>query len=218
MMTRLALLCAAMAGLRAASSAPCYGKLDGDTTFETPCYTVEADDGRGLEVRTFAGDATLVTFPAASSLNYGQALTETADLVICYFTGECNENATNALDARTVPLTLRTPNNPNNFYEGAMALAPSKWPHTSAFPVATYGDVLKNLNGTIASLSGHFPQAPAEADFDALCAELKKGVSALGYRVLQRSHFTPTHARYYSQSKSNDLPWDAECWVGVAKV
>ena len=100
-----------------------------------------------------------------------------------------------------------------------MALAASKFNVSYPdFPIASYGDVLTPLVGTIGSISGQFPQAPAEADFDALCSELAKALPALGYRVLQRSHFSPTHARYYGQQKTNDLPWEAECWLGVQKT
>jgi hypothetical protein len=199
-----------------AVGAPCFGKLDGDTIFETPCTSILADDGRGMQVREFSGDATLVTYAAPPSYSYDEGLQDTADLIICYFTGECNENATNLLDARTVPLTLRPSTKSFNFYEGGMAIAPSKWPRNASFPVATYGDMLGNLNGTIGVLVGHFPQVPTEANFDSLCSELAKGLPALGFRVLPHSHFSPTHARYYSQNKANDLPWDAECWLGVA--
>lgn len=209
------LLAFALAAL--AVGAPCYRMLDGDTVFETPCTTVLADDGRGMQVREFAGDATLVTFSTPSSFTYEQGLTETADLVICYFTGECNLNSTSLVNARTVPLTLRPPTKSFSLYEGGMAVAPSKWPRTANFPVASYGDALVNLNGTIGALVGHFSAVPTEADFDALCSELAKGLPTLGYRVLTRSHFSPTHARYYSENKANDLPWDAECWLGVAK-
>ena len=199
-----------------AVSAPCFGKLDGDTIFETPCTSILADDGRGMQVREFSGDVTLVTYAAPSSYSYDQALQDTADLVICYFTGECNENGTSLLDARTVPLTLRPSTKSFNFFEGVMAIAPSKWPRNASFPVPTYGDMLEILNGTIGVLVGNFPEVPTEADFDSLCSELAKGLPALGFRVLPRSRFSPTHARYYSQNKANDLPWEAECWLGVA--
>jgi hypothetical protein len=212
------LLAAATAAAAApAAPAPCFAMLDGDTPLETPCYAVLFEDGEGLEVRQYTGGATLVTDAQPGNSSYDSALTETATFVILYFTGEANEQGENLLASRTVPLFLSTPTASNGgAFVGGMAIAPSTWPANTSFPTPTYGNQLTPLNATVASLHAQFPQAPGEADFEGVCAELAARLKVVGgWRVLPASPFTPTHARYYSENKGNTLPWEGECWMGV---
>ena len=222
---------AAAAGGAVAAAAPCYGRLNGEP-FEEVCYTLLHNGTGGLQLREYApgvgAAATLVTHSGSSAITvYQEALEQTSFYVIDYYVGG-NAANTSLLSSRTVPLALRPPSAANPGWLAFMALAPSLWPSGKAPPKPLYDTALEPLGGggagepvllavqRISSDNGS-PQ-PLPDEFDALCDELRNGVTTQlpGYKVDDASPFTPTHARYYGENFEGTFEF--ECWLGVTKA
>lgn len=225
------LTCALSLLAAAASSAPCFGRLNETYPFEKVCYDVLFNGTDGLELREYAAGAgataTLVTYNASDAITtYQEALMETSYYVIEYFIGSTNALNKSLLASRTVPFTLRPPSAANPTWRAAMALAPSLWPAGATPPTPTYGVELAPLGGRggkqavrLAVQRASSEQTPQPEDFDALCAKLRAAVAAQlpKYAVDDASIYSPTHARYYGYLYFEGL-YEYECWLGVVRA
>ncbi len=137
--------------------------------------------------------------------------------VLGFFTGLTNAANRSLLQARTVPLVLRTNTGASPGWVGIMVAAPSLYPTPAGLPAPTYGVKLEAVLGSgalrIASLRQQFQASPQPEDFEAVCQRLSANLAQLGIRVDAASTLTPSHAYYFSEEWTG--PWDFECWMAV---
>jgi hypothetical protein len=214
-------------------AAPCEGEFNGQP-LEAVCFTtlLNSSKTKGLSVRAYAPAAaaatTLVSYNVSAlfpSSMFDDALTLASFGVIEYLLGGFNAPHENLLDARTVPFLLLPPGAPGGWV-GRMALAPSKFPARAKAPEPLSNVSLVALSAqplTLAvlaeSATGENP--PTGVQLAALCARAVSAVAAgalPGYSVDAASPFAKgAYALYYGRDAPSGGPYDAECWLGVAK-
>ena len=192
--------------------------LDVNLPVETVCYNVTEALGSGLEVREYTHNATAAVYNIGAAVTvYQEAQNIGAYCVLGYFVGYTNAKNESLVNARTVPLTLRTNTGAHPGWVGSMVVAPSLYPTRKDLPTPTYGVELAFVPDAgsryIASLRKQFQESPQLEDFEAVCSQLEARLTKAGVKINKESATTPTHAYYWSRFWTG--PWDFECWVAV---
>ena len=216
------------AAAAAAAFTPCHLPYTPFTrAVESPCFTSEGALGSGVNVRSYAlavdNGATLVSANETAKLQpWADALEVTSNHMFDYFEGNGNAGGINLTEYVTAPLMFR-PATKSRLWFADMVLAPSAWPAKSKKPQPARGFVTLSPFGplTVAVLHRVSKTPPAQADFEACDATLRKVVSgSSAWAVNAEGKHTPTFAFYFPRDDESPLPgpYDIECWVEVTPL
>lgn len=142
----------------------------------------------------------------ASVLGYG------VQNIISYFSGD-NGKRTNILDARTVPITIRTKNNIT--WVIGMMISTSLYPDVTTIPAPILPVQMSNIGHRyIAVKQLNTTGFPTEGSLDIICDDILNSPLPTGYSVNLTSPWTPTIALYNGEQSSS---FSSECWVEVTR-
>jgi hypothetical protein len=228
----LSLLLALGLGACAAAYKPCHMPYTPFTqSVESPCFaTVGRPLSHGVRVRLYdaAHDngATLVSSNVSAALQPWQnGLEVSVNHLFNYFTGNGNAAGADLTSAMTAPLMFRPARGTtasDQPWAAEMVLQPSVWPTKSTPPSPARGFVELAAFGPlqVAVLHQRFQAPPAQSDFEACDAQLRKVVAASGqWTVDAEDPRTPTFAFYFPRDDMPPVPkgpFDIECWAVVA--
>ena len=180
---------------------------------ESMCSTVVADSRDGVVIRSYGVPVSerLVTDTTPPNFLYDQVLDISVSNIFVYL-GGANSASRYMLSNRTVPITIRPP---GDEWRVSMMVSSVAYPDAARVPTPNNFEMLIEAVGErlFAALAFNTTALPTEAEFQAACARLRKGVPKR-FSVVEDG-WSPTYVLYSPQAATL---WTNECWIQVNRT